>query len=335
MQNTHPSKPIALVLGANGRLGAAAVQAFAAAGWTVLAQARREPDALPPGATHLALPLGDAVGLAAAAAGARVVVYAVNPLYTRWNAEALPLLRQGLAVALRLKATFMLPGNVYNFGAGMPSTLNRRTPQLPTTRKGEIRVAMERELQSLATNGALRSIVIRAGDFFGGGSGSWMDLVIVKSLRHGKLVYPGPLDVRHAWAYLPDLARAFVAAASRADELPAYVDLPFAGHTLNGAALLAAIERAASTLGMTPSAGFKHGGMPWRLLKLGGLVVPMWREIAEMSYLWHVPHALDGATTAAALGPLPTTPIDAALRQALLALGYGDRQAHALAHQQR
>ena len=31
----------AIVLGANGRLGAAAVQAFAAAGWRVLAQARR------------------------------------------------------------------------------------------------------------------------------------------------------------------------------------------------------------------------------------------------------------------------------------------------------
>jgi len=335
MQTTHPSKPIALVLGANGRLGAAAVQAFAAAGWAALAQARRQPDALPPGAAHVALPLDDAAGLAAAASGARVVVYAVNPLYTRWDAEALPLFRQGLVVAQRLKATFMLPGNVYNFGAGMPSTLNRRTPQLPTTRKGEIRVEMEHELRTLAASGALRGIVIRAGDFFGGGSGSWMDLVIVKSLRRGKLVYPGPFDVRHAWAYLPDLARAFVAVASHADELPAYADLPFAGHTLNGAALLAAIERAASTLVVAQSGSFKHGSMPWGVLKLGGLVVPMWREIAEMSYLWHVPHALDGAALAAAVGPLPATPIDAALHEALLALGYGPRETRALAHQQR
>jgi len=30
-------------------------------------------------------------------------------------------------------------------------------------------------------------VVIRAGDFFGAGSGSWMDLVITKSLRQGKL----------------------------------------------------------------------------------------------------------------------------------------------------
>jgi nucleoside-diphosphate-sugar epimerase len=321
---TESSKPIALVLGANGRLGAAAVQAFAAAGWAVLAQARRKPEALPPGATHLALPLDDAAGIASAAAGARVVVYAVNPLYTQWRAQALPLFHQGLAVAQRLDATFMLPGNVYNFGERMPPLLNERTPQEALTRKGHIRVAMERELQSLAAQGQLRSVVIRAGDFFGAGSGSWLDLVIVKSLRQGKLVYPGPLDVPHAWAYLPDLARAFVAAAARIHTLPAFADLPFAGHTLTGAQLLGAIERAASSLGLRLSGGFKHGGMPWALVKLGGLVVPMWRELAEMSYLWRVPHALDGTALERALGPLPTTPLDAAVRETLLALGFGE-----------
>ena len=47
-------KPTALVLGANGRLGAAAVRAFAAAGWAVRAQARRAPaEPLPPDATHV------------------------------------------------------------------------------------------------------------------------------------------------------------------------------------------------------------------------------------------------------------------------------------------
>jgi nucleoside-diphosphate-sugar epimerase len=239
----------------------------------------------------------------------------------------MPLFHQGLAVAHRLKATFMLPGNVYNFGAQMPAVLNGRTPQQATTRKGRIRVAMERELQSLAANGQLRSIVIRAGDFFGSGSGSWMDLVIVKSLRQGKLTYPGPLQVPHAWAYLPDLARAFVAAASRADELPAFADLPFAGHTLTGAELLAAVERAASALGLAPAAGFRRGGMPWGVIKLGGLVVPMWRELTEMSYLWRVPHALDGAALQRALGPLPATSLDTALREALLALGFDKPQA--------
>ena len=53
----------------------------------------------------------------------------------------------------------------------------------------------------------------------------------------------------------------------------------------------------------------------------------MWRELAEMSYLWRVPHALDGTALHAAVGALPATPIDAALRAALLDLGFGARPA--------
>ena len=323
--HTPSNSKTAIVLGANGRLGAAAVQAFAAAGWRVLAQARRTPAALPAGAVHLALDVADTAGLAAAAVGARVVVYALNPAYTRWQTDALPLMRQGLALAQRLGATFMLPGNVYNFGAQMPALLGEHTPQLPTTRKGRIRVQMEAELQAAAQRGQ-RCVVIRAGDFFGSGTGSWMDLVIAKSLRQGKLVYPGPLDLAHAWAYLPDLAHAFVAAAS-CDTLPAYADLPFAGHTVTGTQLLDALERAAASFGLAPARGFRRGGLPWSVLKVAGQVWPMWREIAEMSYLWHVPHALDGTALARAVGPLPATPLDSALREALIHLGFASAPA--------
>jgi hypothetical protein len=71
--------------------------------------------------------------------------------------------------------------------------------------------------------------------------------------------------------------------------------------------------------------------MPWGLLRAGGLVLPMWRAIAEMSYLWRVPHALDGTALTAAVGALPATPIDAALRVALLDLGFGASDATARA----
>lgn len=314
-----PNARTALVLGANGRFGAAATQAFAEAGWRVIAQARRAPAALPAGAHHVDTPLADPAALAAQATGAETVIYAVNPPYTRWAAEALPLARAGMAIAERLGARFMLPGNVYNFGETMPPVLREDTPQDATTRKGRIRIRMEHELESHAAAG-LRSVVIRAGDFFGGGAGSWLDLVIAKSLRAGKLVYPGPTDLPHAWAYLPDLARAFVAVAQRAD-LPVFERLHFAGHTLSGAQLLGAIERAAEAGGTRPTGGWRRGGLPWSLLRAGGLVVPMWREIAEMAYLWRVPHALDGRRLTQTVGPLTETPVDAAMAHALQALG--------------
>src|SRR3954471_15675478 len=82
-----------LILGANGRFGLAAAQAFDAAGWDVLAQVRRAPAAdMPARARILALPTSDVDAIVAQAAGVDVVVHAINPAnYTLWAAELLPL----------------------------------------------------------------------------------------------------------------------------------------------------------------------------------------------------------------------------------------------------
>ena len=322
------SLPPVLVLGASGRFGLAAVHAFAAAGHPVLAQSRRLPAGLPAGVRHLAMAPGDPT-LVPLAQGVRTVVHAVNPPYDRWEREALELARQGMDLAGRLNATFMLPGNVYNYGEPMPAVLAQDTVQHPTTRKGRIRCEIEALLAQRAARG-LDGVVIRAGDFFGGGTGSWLDLVITKSLGAGKLVYPGPLDRPHAWAYLPDLARAFVAVARRQQAQAAPCGLQrfhFAGHTATGEQWLAAIESAARAVGVAPARGFSRGGMPWGLIRAGGLIVPMWREIAEMAYLWREPHRLDGQALARAVGELPVTPLADALSESLVALGLAMRRA--------
>ncbi len=308
--------PTVLILGARGRLGRAAAQAFGASGWRVLAQARRTE-----GLGPLALPiaLADTDALVQAAQGARAVVYAVNPAYTRWEAEMLPLARQGMAVAERLGALFMLPGNVYAYGASMPPLLSEDTPEQPSTRKGELRQQLEQALADRAASGHLRSVVLRAGDFFGAGKGTWLDLAIAKRLAQGQLCYPGPMDVAHAWAYLPDLAQAFVALAERrgTDSTPSpHERLHFAGHTLTGQQLLDGLAQAAQQLGWIAHASQKP--MAWWPWWLAAPVVPILREVLAMRYLWDVPHALDGRHLQARLGErLPHTPLDAALRATL------------------
>lgn len=315
-----------LVLGARGRFGDAAVQAFARSGWRVAAQVRPRPgDAAPahPNVVRLAVNLADTAALAAAAKGATVVVFAINPVYTRWETDALPALRQGMAVARALGARLMLPGNVYAYGQAMPPRLDETTPIAPDTPHGHIRAAMEAALE---TDTSLRSTVIRAGDFFGHGTGSWLDLVIAKDLARGRLVYPGPLDRPHAWAYLPDLAQAFVAVAERSDEGPAFERLHFAGHTATGAEFIAALQQAAAERGLAPATGWRVGGFPWALIRAAGLLWPMGRALARMSYLWRTPHALDGrrlARRTGAASPAAPRPLAEALRLALVDLGHG------------
>jgi len=310
-----------LILGANGRFGRVAARAFADAGWNVVAQARKPLlDAVHPRIGHLGVAVTDRDAVVAGAAGASVVVQAMNPLYTNWDAEALPLNAAAIAIACSLNATLMLPGNVYNFGSPMPAELTERTPDRPTNRKGEIRCQMEAAIRA----GTPRSIVVRAGDFFGGpGIGSWMDQAIIKDLAKGRITYPGPRNLEHAWAFLPDLARTFVLLAQARDRLALHESFHFPGHTLSGDELVAGITRAARRRGLLPMNGQPVvKGMPWTLVWMAGLFNPLLREVAKMSYLWREPHRLTGAKLRAAIGAIPCTPLDEALDTTLAELNF-------------
>jgi nucleoside-diphosphate-sugar epimerase len=313
--------PTVLVLGASGRFGRAAVQAFSRARWRTFAQFRGEPGELPPGVVPIRASLEDIGSIVSRAAGTGIVVHAANPPYSRWRAQLLPMAEQAIRIATRLRASLMMPGNVYGFGESMPAVLGENTPEQPSTRKGHLRVALEARLRAAARDGKLASVVIlRAGDFYGSGTGSWLDLAILKSRDRGRLVYPGPLDVPHAWAYLPDLARAFVAVA-RYPKLRPFENIHFPGHTLTGTALLDAVEKGLATLGALPAGGLQRTEMPWLAMRLGSPFVPMLREVVEMRYLWNEPHALSGTRLAELASDLPTTPVDEAMLAALRALG--------------
>ena len=321
----------ALVLGANGRFGRAAVDAFAAAGWKVIAQVRRASvHPWPQGVEVLEADVSDAAELAAALAavpnpvnlssavgGPPVLVHAINPEYTRWDAEAMPALMVALEVAQLTRAHLMLPGNVYNFGREMPELLHEDVPFSPTTPKEVLRVAMEQAIARVAKESALSATVIRAGDFLGPGSGTWLDQAIAKSVARGQLLYPGPMKVVHAWAYLPDLASAFVEVASRSSH-PGLKTFHFEGHSLTGHELIEGLQQAAGQLGLRPKGEWKVAGMPWALMRALGWLRPMWREVASMSYLWSVPHRLSGDKLQAFIGkPLTVTPIQIALHRCL------------------
>ncbi len=319
-----------LILGARGRFGLAAARAFRDAGWRVVAQVR--PGTAVPDDERiewLRANLPDTRALAAAAHGAAVVVHAVNPPYPQWEQQAMPALEQAIELATELKAVLMLPGNIYNFGAGMPSVLHESTAQQASTRKGRVRVAMEQRMREAGAVGELRSVVIRAGDFFGSGKGSWFDLALAKNLRQGKLSYPGAWDVPTAWAYLPDLARTFERVARFALAEPQrfkpFEVFHFKGYCLSGADWLAVTTPLAREQGwLGAQASLRRGAMPWWLFKALRAVVPLFRELVEMQYLWHTPHELCNDRLTALIGPEPHTPLAVAAHSALADLGiYG------------
>jgi len=318
-----------LILGAAGRVGQVIALAFANAGWQVRAQARKALPATLQAHRRVQPVMCDATDvptLTTAAQGASVVVNALNPVYTEWDRLAQPLADAALAVARASGALLMQPGNVYNFGREMPALLTPTTLEVGNTPKARIRIEMERRMAAAASEG-VDSVVIRAGDFFGGpGRGTWFDMALLTKLGKRRFVYPGPDDVAHAWAYLPDLAQVFVRVAERREQLRGHRRLHFAGHTLTGQAMRAALELATGQ-------PLRAAGMPWGLIRLAAPFMPMWRELLVMRYLWQRPHALDDAALRALIGPVPHTPLPQALRCSLSELGVaaaaGGMPAHA------
>ena len=315
-----------LILGARGRFGLAAARAFADAGWRVLGQMRpgsSVPDEVKDDSRihWLAVDLNDAQALARAASGASVVVHALSPAYTHkaWRAQVLPMMDASIAITKALGATLMLPGNIYNFGAAMPGVLREDTPQLAQTVKGKIRIAMEEKLR----HSGVRGIVIRAGDYFGSGKGTWFDAIIVKNIQKGVFTYPGHLDVATAWAYLPDLARSFVAVAARRAQLSPFEIFHFKGVSITGQQWLDALTPLARAQGwVKPDAQVKFSRLPWPVIRIGGLFNPSWAALTEMRYLWDTPHALANDKLVSLIGAEPHTPLKDAARQALEDLGF-------------
>ena len=297
-----------LVLGALGGVGKAAAKAFVQHGWRVLGLVRPGRTGLPDGVEPVTADLFDTAAVVRAAGAVDVVVNGLNVPYPVWPTKALPTYTAAADIAEALNARQIYPGSVYNFGAGMPPELTPETRFAPTTVKGRIRVAIEAMYRERAEAGRLKTIVLRAGDFFGeGAANSWMHIVVAKEMRKGKITAPGGYDTMHAWAYLPDMAETIVRLAEIEDRLEAYEVFHFESENLTLRQLRAAAQAA---IGRKMTLGH----LPRLVFPLMGLFDPMMKATIEMLYLWDVPHAVKDDRLPQVIGPVPYTPLVEALK---------------------
>lgn len=278
-----------LVLGANGRFGRSAAEAFWNAGWRVSVFDRSTDD------------------LESAARGIDVIVNGWNPAYPDWEVTVPQLTQAIIEAAKSSGATVLQPGNVYVFGEHSGPVVDEHTPHGAQNPLGQIRIEMEAAYRAAD----VPVILLRAGDFLDTeASGNWFDKVLIQPIAKNKISYPGPLDTDHAWAYLPDMARAAVALCDIRSDLPKFADIPFAGYTLTGHELAALCAQALAR----PIRAKRMNWLPVYLVR------PFWKvakHLLEMKYLWRLPHHLDDSTLTTLLPNFtPTEPVEA-IRMAL------------------
>ncbi|GLQ99478.1 NAD-dependent epimerase/dehydratase family protein [Dyella mobilis] len=307
-----------LVIGANGGIGRESCLALLRHGWQVRALVR----ALPPenqqqGITWIKGDAMSAADVLSAAQGVAAIVHAVNPPgYRDWDKLVLPMMDNTIEAARANHARVVLPGTIYNYGPDAFPLLREDSPQHPQTRKGEIRVEMERHLADAATSG-VRSLILRCGDFIGPHAGNtWFSQGLVKAGSEVKTMqYPGDYALGHAWAYLPDVAETIALLLEREQELANFERFHFGGFWLDGHAMLEAVRRSAG------KPQIAAGYFPWWMTAALAPFMVTLRELRKMRYLWKSPAQLDDRKLVAFLGGRPYTPLDEALRTTLTAIG--------------
>lgn len=286
-----------LICGASGNFGRNAARAFEQAGWQVARYAR-------------------GTDMAQTARGADVIVNALNPpMYHDWARLIPGITRQVLAAARASGATVLIPGNVYVYGR-QPGPWGPGTPHRPVARKGHIRAEMEAAYRAAAADG-VRTILLRGGDYLEAGNpNTILNMITLKPLARGRMTAMGRPGAVRAYAHLPDMARAAVALAGMRADLPAFADLPFAGHAFSLDALAAEIGR---QTGRAP----RITPFPWWQLRLAAPFWELARELREMRYLYDLDHRMDDRPLRDVLGEVPHTAFEQIVADHLSALGQG------------
>lgn len=294
------------VLGSNGHLGNAAMIAFQATGWDVTGLGRSNRRAVA-GTRFIQGDADDLAVVRAAIAEADVVVHGLHLRYDRWgNGRAEAQLQVVLDAMKGTGKTLLFPGTIYNYRAS-DRVIGPQLRQEAEAPRGAIRIQLERMLAEAARKGGFQVIILRAGDFYGPGNrAEWFEAAMLMDHAKGRVYHLGDLDMRHSWAYLPDLGRAFVALAEHRASVEAFANFHFPGHWVSHRQLMAAIARGAPRP-LTPTP------LTWWMLRAIGLVNPVMRDIYRMRYLWLNEMELVDTRLDALLGPGFATPFDQAV----------------------
>lgn len=312
----------ALVLGITGGVGGETAAALMARGWTVRGLMRDYASVASAWRGRAGTPewrQGDAMvrdDVVRAARGVDVIVHAVNPPgYRNWGELVLPMIANTIAAAKAAGgARVVLPGTIYNYDPATTPVIDADTPQQPRTRKGAVRVALERQLE--AAGAEVPSLIVRAGDFFGPRArASWFGQAMVRPGKFlARIVHPGR-GVGHAWAYLPDLAETIARLVDMHDRLDRFERLQFEGFwDGTGAEMTAAIRRAVGR-------DLTERAFPWWLMRLAAPFGGFPREAVEIEGFWRNPVRLDNRRLVRLLGREPRTPVDQAVATTLAGLG--------------
>lgn len=248
------------------------------------------------GADSIALSAADPA-LREVLAGASSVVVATNPPYEQWAREWPPLLTNVIAAASAGTGVILI-GNLYGYSPGT-APMSADEPLAPTTRKGRVRAELWQQLLAAHQAGIVRAAEIRASDYVGPqavDTQAHAGARLVQPVLAGRAAYVlGDPQAPHSWAAVADIARTAVAVATSDDAW----GRPWVVPSTPPRSISQLAHDLAAEAGARPPTVKR---IPRPVLRLAGLVNPVIREVAELTYQFDRPFISDGSQTTERLG---------------------------------
>ena len=291
--------PLHVIFG-SGQVGLHLAARLAGQGLAVRTLSRHRPASLAEGVDWTAVDATDPEAAIDAAKGAEVIYQCLNAPYTRWPELFPPLQRNVLNAAARHGALLVTLENLYGYGPTGGKPMTEDLPLAATTSKGRTRAAMTSELLEAAGSGQARIVIGRASDFFGPGvtETTLGERVFGHALAGRRADFIGRPDLPHTYSYVPDIAAGLATLGTDERAEGQIWHLPGPQTVTTRRVLdLVAIE-------VDQPVGVRNVGKI--ALRALGLVNPLMRELAEMSYEFEQPFVLDTTKYVSTFGPAGT-----------------------------
>ena len=202
----------------------------------------------------------------------------------------------------------VFPGNVLVYGDVGPGTVREDQAHDPGTKKGQIRVNIERQLREANARGECRATIARLPDLYGPDVRSrCMRRIFPAALDGTTVSWPGDLDAEREFVHVDDAAAAMVRLAESDISWGKAWHVPGPGTITARDFITAAFEEAGNEPDVREAIGVA--------ITMGDRFTKEAREEKELFYLFLRPPILDGTrwrTTFSA--PPPSRPYEEGLR---------------------
>ena len=287
-----------LVVGA-GPIGTATAVLLTAQGQEVVIVTRSGSGPTHPGITRTRADASSPARMAELATGAIAIYNCANPAYHRWPTDWPPIADALLKAAQRSGAVLATVSNLYGYGP-VSGAMTEDLPLIATGPKGRVRARMWRDALAAHNAGSARVTEVRGSDYLAPGPSNHLgDRVVPRLLARRRVTVLRSADTPHTWTAVDDVARLLVAVATDQRGLGRAWHVPSNPPRTQREAV-GDLCRAA---GVDPVQVSEHSALVMRTL---GMINPLIRELAEVSYQFENPFVLDSTAAQDTFGLAPT-----------------------------